>query len=48
MMEIGEIIYEKVHESPRLPPKTSFKRQLEEKLGSEVAGGSENSQQTQI
>ena len=47
MMETGEIIYEKVFASPRPPPKTSFKRQVDEKkLGSEVAGGGKDSQQT--
>ena len=43
MMETGEIIYEKVYASPRLPPKISFK----DNWSSEVAGGSEDSQQTQ-
>ena len=47
MMETGEIIYEKVYESPRPPPKISFKDIWREELGSEVAGGSEDSQQTQ-
>ena len=47
MMETGEIIYEKVYASPRLPPKISFKDKWMKELGSEVAGGSEDSQQTQ-
>ena len=48
MMGTGEIIYEKVYASPRPPPKISFKKDnwmIE--LGSEVAGGGEDSQQTQ-
>ena len=47
MMETGEIIYEKVYASPPPPPKISFKDNWMKELGSEVAGGSENSQQTQ-
>ena len=47
MMETGEIIYEKVNASPRPSPKISFKDNWMKKLGSEVAGGSEDSQQTQ-
>ena len=47
MMETGEIIYEKVYASPRPPPKISFKDNWMKELGSEVAGGSEDSQQTQ-
>ena len=47
MMETGEIIYERVYESPRPPPKISFKDNWRKELGSEVAGGSEDSQQTQ-
>ena len=47
MMETREIIYEKVYASPRLPPKISFKDNWRKELGSEVAGGSEDSQQTQ-
>ena len=47
LMETGEIIYEKVYASPRPPPKISFKYNWMKELGSEVAGGSENSQQTQ-
>ena len=45
MMGSGEIIYEKVYASPRLPPKISFKDNWRKELGSEVAGGSEDSQQ---
>ena len=44
MMETGEIIYEKVYESPRPPPKISFKDNWRKDLGSVVAGGSEDSQ----
>ena len=47
MMETGEIIYEKVFASPRPPPKISFKDNWRKELGSEVAGGSKDSQQTQ-
>ena len=47
MMETGEIIYEKVYESPRLPPKISFKDNWMKELGSEVAGGTGDSQQIQ-
>ena len=47
MMETGEITYEKVYASPRPPPKISFKDYWMKELGSEVAGGSEDSQQTQ-
>ena len=47
MMETGEIIYEKVCASPRPPPKISFKDIGRKVLGSEIAGGSEDSQQTQ-
>ena len=46
-MEIGQIIYEKVYESPRLPPKISYKDNWKCDLGSEVAGDGVNSQQTQ-
>ena len=41
VMESGEIIYEKVFASPRLPPKISFKDNWMKELGSEVAGGGE-------
>ena len=47
MMETGEITYEKVYASPRPPPKISFKDYWMKELDSEVAGGSEDSQQTQ-
>ena len=47
MMETGEVIYEKVYASPRLPPKISFKDNWMKELGSEVAGGGKDSQQTQ-
>ena len=47
MMETGEIIYEKVYASLRPPPKISFKDNWMNELGSEVAGGSEDSQQIQ-
>ena len=47
MMESGEIIYEKVHASPRPSPKISFEDNWMKDLGSEVAGGSDDSQQTQ-
>ena len=46
-METGEIIYEKVYASPWPPPKISFKDNWMKKLGSEVAGHDESSQQTQ-
>ena len=46
-MEFGEIIYEKVNASPRPPPKISFKVNWMKELGSEVAGGGEDSQQIQ-
>ena len=45
MMESGEIIYEKVYASPRPPPKISFKDNWMKELDSQVAGGSEDSQQ---
>ena len=46
-METGEIIYEEESASPRPPLKSSFKDSWMKELGSEVAGGSEDSQQTQ-
>ena len=46
-METGEIIYEKVFESPRPPPKISFRHNWMKELGSEVAGQAESSQPTQ-
>ena len=39
MMETGEIIYEKVYESPRPPPKIAFKDNWMKELGSAIAGG---------
>ena len=47
MMETGEVMYEKVYASPRPPPKMSFKVNWMKELDSEVAGGSEDSQQIQ-
>ena len=47
MMESGEIIYKKVFASPRPLPKICFKDNWMEELDSEVAGGSEDSQQIQ-
>ena len=47
MMETGEIKHERVYPSPRPPPKISFEDNWMKELGSEVAGGSEDSQQTQ-
>ena len=47
MMGTGEIIFEKVYASPRPPPEISFKDNWRKKKGFEVAGGSEDSQQTQ-
>ena len=47
VMETGEIIYEKVNASPRPPPKISFRDNWMKELGSEVAGGGKDSQQTQ-
>ena len=46
-MESGEVIYEKIHESPRPPPKISLRNNWMKELGSEDARGSEDSQQTQ-
>ena len=46
MMETGEIIYERVYASPR-PPKISFRDNWMKELGSEVAGSSKDTQQTQ-
>ena len=37
MLETGEVIYEKVYASPRLPPKISLKHDWMKELGSEVA-----------
>ena len=36
-METGEVIYEKVYESPRMPPKISLRRDWMKELGSKVA-----------
>ena len=47
VMESGETIYEKVYASPRPPPKISFEDNWMKELVSEVAGGAEDSQQTQ-
>ena len=47
MMETGEIIYEKVYASLRLPPKVSFKDNRMKELDSEVAGSSTDSQRIQ-
>ena len=47
MMKSGEVIYEKVYASLLPPPKISFKHKWMEELGSEVAGGGKDSQQTQ-
>ena len=46
MMGTGEIKNEKVFASPRPPRKISFKDNWMKELGSEVAGGGKNSQQT--
>ena len=45
-METGEIIYEKVFESPRLPPKISLRHNWMKELGSEVARQAEVNQPT--
>ena len=36
-METGEVLYEKVYMSPRLPPKISLKHEWKRELGSKVA-----------
>ena len=46
-METGEIIYEKVYESPRQPPKISLKHNWMKELGSEVARQAEVNQPNQ-
>ena len=46
-METGEIINEKVYESPRPPPKISLRDNWMKELGSEVARQAERSQLTQ-
>ena len=45
-MEAGEIIYEKVYESPRPPPKISLRNDWMKELGSEVAQQAEGSEPT--
>ena len=47
MVKFREVIYEKVYASPLRPPKISFRDNWMNELGSEVAGGGEDSQQTQ-
>ena len=47
MMGSGEIIYEKFYASPRPPPKISFQDNWMKEMGSEVAGGGKDSQQTE-
>ena len=47
MMGTGEKVIEKVSASPRPPPKITFKDSFMQELGSEVAGGGKDSQQTQ-
>ena len=44
VMESGEIIYEKVYVSPRLPPKISYKDHWMCDLDSDVAGRSKDNQ----
>ena len=46
-MENGEVIYEKVYESPRLPPKISLRNDWLKELGSEVARQAGVNQPTQ-
>ena len=46
-METGQIIYEKVYESPRPPPKICLSKNWMEELGSEVPRQAESSQPTQ-
>ena len=46
-METGEIIFEKVFESPRKPPKISLRHDWMKELGSEVARQAEVNQPTQ-
>ena len=45
MMGSGEVIYEKVYASPRLPPKISSKDNWMKESGLEVAGDGEKSRQ---
>ena len=47
MMEIGEIIYDKVHASPRPPTTISFKDNWMKELDSEVAGSSKDTPRIQ-
>ena len=47
VMESGEIIYEKVYASPRMPPKISCKDNWMKELDSEVAGSSKDTQRIQ-
>ena len=47
-METGEIVYEKVYESPRPSPKISLRNNWMKELGSEVARQVESSQPTQL
>ena len=47
MLGTGEVKYGKEDASPRPPPKISFKDNWMKELGSDVAGGSEDSQQIQ-
>ena len=46
-METGEVLYEKVYESPRPPPKISLRNDWMKELGSEVARQAEDNQPTQ-
>ena len=46
-MATGEIIYEKVNESPRLPPKISLRHDWMKALGSDVARQADHNQPTQ-
>ena len=46
-LKCEEIIYQKMYVSPRPPPKISYKDNWMKELGSEVAGGGKDSQQTQ-
>ena len=46
-METGEIIYEKIYESPRPPPKISLRNNWMKELGPEVARQAEDNQPTQ-
>ena len=47
VMDSGEIIYEKVYMSPRLPPTISFKDNWMKELDSEKAGSSKDAQRIQ-